>query len=454
LKRRDFLLKFPLTAFAAVVSVETLLSKSNTKHEAKKFEGVVGIIGAGAAGMYAAKLLNEAKTPYKIFEASGHKGGRIKSFVGFGERPIELGAETIHGSKSVLYNFASKQKVINKKIKVNPKQIYFLKEGKVFRGKEILSQEGIIAALKFEKEIEKYKGEDISILDYLKLNSKKYPSQNWPLINAFVSNNEGSCISRMGMYSLAKETNRWHSGDDNFFTSVPLLELLQKEIGYASDSSTIYNCPIKEIDYSGNKITLINTAAEKFEVDKLIITVSLNVLKSSDIKFTPDLTEEKKAAFRKIGMDAGMKIIMKFKEPFVEGDALSIISDKSIPNMWKTQKNIFTSFVTGEKAEYLSEKGGEAEKIIMDELNKMFGNNPGRLLSDFYIQDWFKEPFIKGAYSYAAIGTEGNREILALPINNKIFFAGEATHTGGHNATVHGAMETGERAVSELLKTI
>ncbi len=49
-------------------------------------------------------------------------------------------------------------------------------------------------------------------------------------------------------------------------------------------------------------------------------------------------------------------------------------------------------------------------------------------------------------------GTGNAREVIAQPINNKVFFAGEATHNGGHHATVHGAMETGLRAVNEILE--
>ncbi|MGZ4037253.1 MAG: flavin monoamine oxidase family protein, partial [Bacteroidia bacterium] len=419
------------------------------------FSGTVGIIGAGAAGMYAAKLLQDAGIPYKIFEASAVKGGRIRPKTDFGEKHIELGAEFIHGSKSQLYTYASRQKVVKEKDPVRNKHVFSYYNGKVFQGRELLLQEGIISALRFKSKIEKYDGEDITVEQYLSRHKKKFPEKMWPLVNAFISNTEGTSIKRMGMYSFAKESNRWHSGDDDYNVAIPLLEMLQKEIGDASDGKTVsYSTQIKTVDHSGEKIVLTDQSGQTHEVDKLIVTVSLNVLKSGDIKFAPDLPDEKKTAIKTIGMDGGMKIFLKFKGPFVKEGPISLITDGVIPLMWRSQPNVYTVFVMGEKAEYLSSLGNKAETEVMEELNQVFKNEPGKLLTDFYIQDWLKEPFVKGGYSYASVGTEGQREILALPVGGRVFFAGEATHTNGHNATVHGAMETSVVAVKELLKTV
>lgn len=444
-----------MAGLAAALPLEKLLSANPPLVKPSGFSGTVGIIGAGAAGMYAAHMLSKASIPYKIFEASSLKGGRIRPKRDFSDKHIELGAEFIHGSKSQFYSYASEQKVVKEKDPVKNKHVYSYYNGKIFQGRELLLQEGIIAALRFKGRIEKYEGEDITVEQYLSQHKKKFPEKMWPLVNAFICNTEGTSINRMGMYSFAKESLRWHSGDDDYNVSIPILDLLQSEIGAASDGANVhYNTPVKEIDYSGEKIILTDRSGQKHSVDKLIVTVSLNVLKSGDIRFTPELPDEKKKAMNAIGMDGGMKIFLKFKAPFVKGGPVSLITDGMIPMMWRSQPNVYTVFVMGEKAEYLSSQGNKAETIVMDELNKVFKDEPGKQLSDFYIQDWKNEPFVKGAYSYAAVGTEGNRELLAKPVNGKLFFAGEATHVNGHNSTVHGAMETGAIAVQELLKQV
>jgi monoamine oxidase len=69
---------------------------------------------------------------------------------------------------------------------------------------------------------------------------------------------------------------------------------------------------------------------------------------------------------------------------------------------------------------------------------------------DARILDWTKEPTVLGSYSYPSPGSSGLRGDLAA-VEGRLHFAGEATHTGGHFATVHGALETGERAVEEII---
>jgi hypothetical protein len=69
-----------------------------------------------------------------------------------------------------------------------------------------------------------------------------------------------------------------------------------------------------------------------------------------------------------------------------------------------------------------------------------------------YVQNFTNHPYIKGAYSYSSLGIGNARAIAAAPVENKLFFAGEAMHTNGHHQTVQGAMETGYRQALDLLK--
>lgn len=73
------------------------------------------------------------------------------------------------------------------------------------------------------------------------------------------------------------------------------------------------------------------------------------------------------------------------------------------------------------------------------------------LLEHAYIHDWQMDPFSRGAYSYGRVGGDGMPEALAKPIDNTLFFAGEATDITGHNGTVHGAIASGNRAAAEIL---
>ena len=105
-------------------------------------------------------------------------------------------------------------------------------------------------------------------------------------------------------------------------------------------------------------------------------------------------------------------------------------------------------------AEHLSGRNKEflAEKALRA-LGRLLGIPHGldQLVEQVYWHDWEQDPFSYGAYSYVMVGGETAQRDLATPIDNTLFFAGEATDTGGHNGTVHGALASAERAVCEIL---
>jgi monoamine oxidase len=76
------------------------------------------------------------------------------------------------------------------------------------------------------------------------------------------------------------------------------------------------------------------------------------------------------------------------------------------------------------------------------------------LFEHAYCHDWQSDPFSRGAYSYGKVGGNGMEALLGSPIENTLFFAGEATDTGGHNGTVHGAIASGKRAATEIMRAV
>ena len=76
-----------------------------------------------------------------------------------------------------------------------------------------------------------------------------------------------------------------------------------------------------------------------------------------------------------------------------------------------------------------------------------------RHLERHYLHDWNKDPFATGAYSSVPAGATGAQDELAAPVDSTLFFAGEATCSAGHNATMEGAIDSGRRAANELLSS-
>jgi len=75
-----------------------------------------------------------------------------------------------------------------------------------------------------------------------------------------------------------------------------------------------------------------------------------------------------------------------------------------------------------------------------------------RSLEGVYFHDWQSDPFSRGAYSYGKVGAVEAQQALASPLDETLFFAGEATDISGNNGTVHGAIASGKRTADKILK--
>ena len=441
----------------AILPSAVLQSCKKDKLPNTSFDGKVIIIGAGAAGMYAAYLLKERDIDVTILEASGRRGGRIRTLKDFSDFDIELGAEEVHGQKSSFYDLI--QGTNAEFVSADTTDYMFIDN--ILHTEDTISGDlDYEAAWDLINEIENYSGSDILAIDYIQQNG--ISNRMHKLLNAVIGNEHGTSNNRVNIKGIALEENQWTAGNQNFLIrNRSILSIFEER--FASILNDIQlNTAVSNIDYSGEQIKITDSSGGTHMADKVILTVPVTVLKDRDISFTPELPLAKTQALTNIGMGAGMKIIMKFNNRFWDANAGSIYGNGFIPEFWSTgvgerstANNILTAFVHGENAEYLSSIGNNAVNTATNELDLMYGVGvASNSLSKFHIMDWFKEPYIKGTYSYPTIGEGTARQQLAIPLNDKLFFAGEATHFEGHFGTVHGAMETGLRAVDDLLQTI
>jgi monoamine oxidase len=414
----------------------------------------VVIVGAGISGIYAAHLLASKGAEVIVLEASDRFGGRIKPLRAFADFNIELGAEEIHGQHSVWHDLVTS---VEHQFVTETKDLYWLNG--VIQSEELAAQNTFFVQLQeLFDQISSYVGFDISAETWANLEGLNDSVLH--IFNAWVGNENGTSLSRIGMYGLRDAENLWTAGDANLMLkNRDFLSVIEEK--FSSTLNLIQlNTPVVSIDSGGDKVLITTLDESIIEADKVIVTVPLNILKSNSITFVPALESERISAFGKIGMDAGIKVILRFDAPFWPADTGSILSDGFVPEYWVTSgggrsasSNILTAFVMGEKAEILSAQGDGMVDSILSDLEEMFEGSSLHYV-DHVIQNWGNEPFIQGAYSYAKPGAGDARKIIAKPLNDKVFFAGEATHILGHAATVHGAMETALRAVNEILESV
>lgn len=455
MQRKKFIQQSLLALPALYLSPALFLSSCKKKDEPKigDWKGDVIVIGAGIAGLYAAKKLIENGVQVTILEAGDYAGGRIRKLSGFADFDIELGAEEVHGKRSVWYDMVSNTPGLQFNNVSN--EDYYLLDGSFQSESALKGNTKLSDFNSFVSSATNYNGGDKTV--YQELVDKNIDPSIHQLINARLGNEYGTSNNRLSIKGITEEDQLWNSGNDNYgVKNMSYTSVLSHHLSDVINQVQL-NKVVKAINHSGAKVVVTDTNGKEHVADKVLVTVPLQILKSGDINFSPSLPDSKVNAMNNIGIGAGMKVILKFNNRFWAENTGSIIGGNLCPEYWYTSAGkgstpILTAFIMGEKAEQLSALGDNAVQELLKELDNMYGNGiASSSYSDAKIMDWGKEAFFKGAYSYPVVGGGiGMRAELAKPIDNKIYFAGEATHTAGHSGTVHGALETAVRSVTEI----
>lgn len=471
MNRRQLLKRLAAIFPVAMLTPQHLWSKPQTADN--QCCGHFIIVGAGAAGLYAAYQIAQAGGTVTILEASNTHGGRVRHLNGFADFPLELGAEFVHGMgnqngnpPSFLYHDINTFNANLLKITDAQDTLLTIDNTTVWDSEtedpDILEVWDIIDAAW------NYNGPDISVAEYLQSVWGITPTHRaWHFYEAYIGAEYGTSISRLSMRGYAAQEYLWLTGDKDYLLDGAYLNILDTIYFNSILGNVQYNKQVTAINYSGSSVVVTDQNGTNYVGNAAIIAVPLTVLQDGDISFTPALPATKTAAINGLGMGAGMKIALKFTAPFWNSSQMfDLLCKGYTTECWASGKlktgatnNVLNCFIMGERAEYMSAQGGNAVNIILSELDGIFGSNAASdAFVDAYIMDWGQEPFIRGAYSYPINGTYPNsgpptgtskRQTLAQAINNKLFFAGEATNNI-HPSTVHGALETGARVAAEI----
>lgn len=448
------------------------------------YDGVVGIIGAGAAGLFAADYLIAKGIKVKIFEASDRIGGRVRSVKIsdaifnnlIADFPVELGADRVLGSNSEFGEVVKLLKVPTVEFRggtTNAIDKYFLdNQYKTFT--QIESDPDIQALINFRNNILPGYAGGGSVQAAAGLN----PRVN-AILNSWLGNPYGSSADRISANALGEAlTLIAHDGKEFTLNINPMSDVLLSRYSKAAGKVTL-NRAVQSIDYSGESISLSvkNTDPESTGevteevVNKLIVAVPVSILKAGDIAFNPPLPGTKTSAMSRIGMDASIRMIIEFtRNDIVGADTAFIYGGTESPSSFlsgvgrSVSNRTFSITINGPKAEELTTKTDE-EKVqqVLAEMDavspSLYGTRDVRKTESdeiiYLVHDWTKEPFIKGGQSYSLVGgTNDDRVELAAPVGDHLYFAGEATDITGEFGTISGALKSGRRAAEELIESI
>jgi len=409
------------------------------------------IIGAGAAGLAAARDLSGAGKTVVILEARERIGGRIfTNHVADVPLPIELGAEFIHGEAQETFAIVEAAALLVYQLPDD----HWWSTGKQWRRMPDFwkAQKKIWARVPA-------RGHDISVADFLKRQKSLSPRLKRLAIN-FVEGYHASHADRISAASM-RGTGEENEAPKQFRIANgydALLEVLRTGLD-PSRSVVHLATEVTEVHWKKGSVDVRTRRGDSFHARAAVVTIPLGVWKSeAAIEFDPRL-RQKERAVEKLEVGHVVKIVFRFRERFWDPTCNFVHTmDPFLPTWWTTapaRSTLLTGWAGGHAADRLLAANDIAGRALQSLASSFMVNRRkiDSLLDSVHMHNWQADPFSRGAYSYAGVGGEGAHNSLAKPVAGTIFFAGEAT-TAEETGTVAGAITTGRRAAKQLLAAL
>jgi monoamine oxidase len=430
----------------------------------------VVVVGAGAAGLAAARWLAERSVRVIVLEGRDRVGGRVMwQSVGAVDVPAELGAEFIHGEApetSALLREADLTKVEtggtswtwSRNGGLRPADDDFTSVDIFERARSLAEDESVEAFLnRFDHD----------------------PGMHEEALRArtFVEGFEAADPALASARSIADELR---TGVDSTTSRpvgsyAPLFEHLTAQCARGGVDLRL-STPVQRIAWEPGAVAIDarskDGGALTLRARCAVITVPVGVLQqrgaATRLSFAPPLPPEKQAALRGLEMGHAVRVTLAFRTPFWEQlaggryrDAGFFRCEGGAFNVFWTQapqrSRTIVAWAGGPRATALD--GTPAQDRIdraRDEFGSLFGQRDlaRREFEAGVTHDWSSDPFACGAYSYVTTGGGAARAALGVPVGDTLFFAGEAMSTDGQGGTVSGAFETGMRAAREAARAL
>lgn len=417
------------------------------------------IIGAGAAGLLAARELAAAGRRVLLLEAQARLGGRVHTLQppGFGA-PLEAGAEFMHEPVPLTRALLAEAGLA---WQATAGQTYQLKEGQVQPEANFFAQlPPLLAKLNALPQ-------DLPLADFLALEFAG--DENAPLrafATQFAEGYDAADARRVSAWALRDE---WAAGgaDDSprpLGGYGPLLHWLAAQAQGAGAALHLAT-PVREIRWQPGAAEVLTDAGASYRARQVLCTVPLGVWQRPAeepgyLNFTPDLPAHRAAAAQ-LGFGSVIKVQLEFaKAPWQERlPALGfLLSDEPIPTWWSQlpdARPLLTGWLAGPAAQRLHAAAPEAVlPLALASLARLLATSAGALQAQLrasYVRNWGAEPYVYGAYSYPTVGAPAARAALAAPVADTLFFAGEGVYEGTASGTVEAALVSGRAAARAML---
>jgi monoamine oxidase len=409
------------------------------------------IVGAGIAGLAAARYLAALDYSVVVLEASGKTGGRIRTDWTLGA-PFEIGAGWIHGpEKNPVSRLAAD--IGAQTFETNDENFQVFSESGELRPKDTIYAK-YQELLRIYKKIDGRFDGDQSLAKAISRVSKKGlkdPVLRW-MASAYTEFSTGAPLEDLSAFYFDEDDDFW--GKD-----VVLTGGYDKITDNLADGLDIrLNTVVDAIEYEEGDGAAVYTSTGTFESDFVICTAPLGVLKNKAITFDPPLPASHRSRIDRIGFGNVTKLALKFDDPFWPVDVQYLGYMGEPKGRWNyflnyrtfSSENILLGLCVGDYplvAEQMDDAGMIAD--CMDALRSMFGTGIPDPIGHLATR-WSKDPWTLGAYSYSRVGNKpGDFDGLARPVADTVLLAGEHT-TFAYHGTTHGAYLSGIAAAQVI----
>ena len=412
------------------------------------------IIGAGVAGLTAARELTAAGARVLVLEARERLGGRVMTHH-TPEGPVELGAEFVHGAVEETLRGAREAALPLRETDRGAPRATGEDEGPA----DFFSAMDVVLAHASAD------GPDESFQHLVERADvgAEIKAQCLGLVEGY----HAADPARISVLSLLMNTAAdERPGANRQFRFVGGYDGLVAAIFERIDPGLCevrLNTVVTAVNWGRGRVVVRTSTGLELAAPQLIVTVPLGVLKAGAIAFSPRLAD-KEEIFSRLEMgDAERVSLCLASDAWVAPDRFPpggflLTGEPPFPVWWVSRPPPFpviTAWAGGRNARGLTHLDGAARvDAAVAALAAALGADASRLRRDLrggFSHNWLADPFARGAYSYAGVGGSEAGTELAVPLDGTLFFAGEATESDGQNGTVHGAIASGRRAAKQAL---
>jgi monoamine oxidase len=428
------------------------------------------VLGAGIAGLAAARALADAGQRVALIEARNRIGGRIftDQIVRNSGEPvsIELGAEFVHGLPPVSWDLIKEAKLNT--YELDGASLSFAPGG--FQSSDKDYGDGVSVIDEMTAWLDRQpRGTDMTFEEYLDLAGIDGPRRR--RASAYVEGFNAADSRIIGVAALVKQQRAEDQVDSD--------RLFHVEAGYdalptflsdrfrAAGGTLLLAHPVRRVRWSQDAVAVsgVDAGGESFELraERAIVTLPLGVLQAGTVEFEP-APQGIFSNAAQLAMGAVVRISLLFDAKFWQPDISFLLTRDEVLSAWWTpmpkSAPLITGWAGGPKATALTIRtGARAQRhALLEEtleaLSRLYGiaarDLHARLIS-WHTHDWQADPYSRGAYCYAPAGALNASANMTLPVADTLYFAGEHTDTTGNWGTVHGALGSGLRAAAQVL---